>query len=52
MAVTIGEVQVEVIPTPAPQNASAAPATKEEPKIALSAALARVQERSQRLRAD
>jgi hypothetical protein len=52
MAVTIGEVQVEVVPTPAPQNPSASPSGPQQHKVELAAALERLQERQERLKAD
>lgn len=52
MAVTIGEVEVEVSSTPAPQNPSASPTGPQQPKVELRAALERLHERDERLRAD
>lgn len=52
MAITIGEVEVEVSQTPAPQSSSAAKSRPQQPKLDLAGALERMHERKQRLEAD
>jgi hypothetical protein len=52
MAITIGEVEVEVAPTPAPQSPSGSPPGPQQQKVELSAALERIHERQERLKAD
>jgi len=52
MAIVIGEVQVEVAPTPAPQKSGSQPSESKEHKLELAAALEMLRERKARLKAD
>jgi hypothetical protein len=52
MAVTIGEVQVEVKDTPAPQSDPQGRSGPPRPRIDLADAIARLRDRHERLKAD